>query len=572
MAEAAGLVLSIATLLDTCLTTYKLIVKIKDFPIEVEFLRVTILCEEKKLHGWTKLWGIKPGVSDPLIRHANHEMLIREAETAFLDLELIEQILKSAESLLNRGKEIILLHQPSASQTSSRSAKLFSPLRSAKSRLQWSAADSETFRSVVNDLEKQNNRLLSVQPRLNSVSKNVQQMAATSGAIESLDNLDLKTQPQVKHQHPEIAQIFDMRDQFKRAETSQFGTSRSQNLQVLLPKQQVWYDGRSTSANRTLGTLQRVKDGPTCEVLIEWKYYAGSVSSDEDLALSRTDRVAELLSTTGKPEAFRILDCVGWFHESELQRCGIMFSMPSVLNTNTTLTSQRKIRVVSLTDLMRNNTRPTLQERFRLALFLSSSMLEFHLANWWHKNFTSDSVFFFVDSVADGVECLKKVDITSPYIGLFGLARPNRMFEPSEAVVGSAAASKAYQHPSYLVRPQRDKVESDEAIRVPRYERAFDVYSLGCVLLEVGFWKPLSHIGWREEYQNDLDRWRRLLMDTTRTKFPFYVGPSYADIVLKCLSTESESGSKCAEGNSKVTYSLEDFCWDIVCKIDQLRV
>lgn len=39
-----------------------------------------------------------------------------------------------------------------------------------------------------------------------------------------------------------------------------------------------------------------------------------------------------------------------------------------------------------------------------------------------------------------------------------------------------------YQHP--------DKRRSPSL----RYSRSFDMYSLGCLLLEIGYWKPLHHL------------------------------------------------------------------------------
>jgi hypothetical protein len=39
-----------------------------------------------------------------------------------------------------------------------------------------------------------------------------------------------------------------------------------------------------------------------------------------------------------------------------------------------------------------------------------------------------------------------------------------------------------YQHPDKRRNPTL------------RYSRAFDIFSLGCLLLEIGYWKPLHHL------------------------------------------------------------------------------
>ncbi|ORY19434.1 hypothetical protein BCR34DRAFT_552052 [Clohesyomyces aquaticus] len=515
------------------------------------------------------MWGLNVNLpsSDP-IALASTKSLVEEAKAENLDLQLVEAVLRSAVSLLKRGQQMMDQYNPK--ESSSQLAAVKNALRTTASRVSWSVSDSTTFRAIVSDFEKQNSRLHRLQPRSNPVSADVQRIATASATIASLDRQGQRPDAQALHQYPEIGGVFAMRKQQDRTEATGRSWVRYNSLQVEQFEYKVWYDRMSGSTARTLGTFVKAAGSPKQDVLIEWKYYVGSDPISKDYALSRAERISERLSGTDKPPSFRILDCVGWFVEESRNRCGIMFTLPKNLSHRVSGMGDG-VGCATLSDLIHSKTRPFLQNRLRLALLLTSSLLNLHLARWLHKNISSENIIFYADKANGDQEWMKKIDITRPYIASFGLARPDQSFEQSEIAASSNAVQRAYQHPDYLHGTMKNNPSGEATIQVPRYHQAYDVYSLGCVLLEIGLWKPLSSLGWRDGYSNDLRKWRSVLMGATSHNVPFLVGSSYEEIVLSCLSVSAEE-DEAGNVNADAEGSMEAFCWDVVRKLDGLRV
>ncbi len=85
----------------------------------------------------------------------------------------------------------------------------------------------------------------------------------------------------------------------------------------------------------------------------------------------------------------------------------------------------------------------------------------------------------------------------------------------------------------------------------PWYHRAFYVYSLGCILLEVFTWMPLRSLGWNAAYTNAPDTWRANLERMAKRNAPFMAGPVVTEIIVKYLGASADPD---AEGD------LEAFC------------
>lgn len=566
MADIAGLAIGIVALVDTCVTICGLISRAKHLPEDLEFLRIGILWEESRLKDWAKKWELGEIVSNG--RPANLQsatLLIEEAKLMSIELDLILETLNSTEALLKRCQEMVTRHQPRDTSRSVMLMRVIKPLSSAKSKVQWSVIDSATFHKLVADLEKQNDRLHRLQPRVNSTSREVQRITTTSRTIASLNQLGIEPDYQALNCYPEIKQLLSMRKEQNRTEAAGRNWVRSGNLHIEQAEYKVQYDSRFSTTARAVGTFTKSKD----PVLIEWKYYVGSDSDSKDMALSRTERIAELLAATGKPSGFRILDCVGWFVDETKHRCGIMFSIPQ--------NPQRKegnekgsLRCFSLSDLIRARTRPTLRERFRLAYLLTTSLLELHLANWLHKNFNSDNVVLFVDDISKESDIVQKVDFTAPYVASFGLSRPDHHLEVSSIAMSATPVNKAYQHPEYSAKTV---CNSSSAVQIPRYTKLYDIYSLGCVLLEISLWTTLGDLGWdAKDYSNDLGGWQRRLRELVTTNVAFHAGPVYRDIVLSCLDAETPRNVNGSAKEADVDTSAEALGWDIICKLDQLSV
>lgn len=177
----------------------------------------------------------------------------------------------------------------------------------------------------------------------------------------------------------------------------------------------------------------------------------GSDSNSKDLAVSRTERIADLLAAKGKLPRFRIFDCVGWVVEENEHRCGIMFSIPRPVPE---LGGDKTgfVHCFSLLDLIRAKTKPTLRERFRIASLLATSVLELHLAKWLRKSISSESIIFFATADSKGANAIQGVNFTEPYFASFDLAHPDDHQAISSIAMSANPINKAYQHPDYAAK------------------------------------------------------------------------------------------------------------------------
>lgn len=205
-------------------------------------------------------------------------------------------------------------------------------------------------------------------------------------------------------------------------------------------------------------------------------------------------------------------------------------------------------------------------------------MLELHLARCLHKSFNSSNILFFgLEGLKDksAKDWMSRIDLTQPYIASFGTAQPDSSFEQSEPACAAAMSEEEsmYRHPVYVARTAATDQSQGRGSSVggrrmlqPRYHRAFDVYSLGCVLLEIFTWTPLRSLGWSARtHANNPKAWRESLEKAAKKNVLFYAGPLATEIVVWCLAASADPD--CAEGGD-----LEAFCWEVLEKLDQVCV
>lgn len=99
------------------------------------------------------------------------------------------------------------------------------------------------------------------------------------------------------------------------------------------------------------------------------------------------------------------------------------------------------------------------------------------LSNWLHKDFSSHNIVF--TSSTGATEQADLADLARPFVLGFKYSRPeDHEGLSSEIRVHESDESRLYQHPNLSSLDSRNAA--------PRYCRMFDVYALGCVLLEIG--------------------------------------------------------------------------------------
>lgn len=192
--------------------------------------------------------------------------------------------------------------------------------------------------------------------------------------------------------------------------------------------------------------------------LFEAKPFDPHISPETKKLLSaRLQRLVMLLSKP-KAQGFHTPQAVGCIHDPSSNCWWMVFKVAATAP-------------ISLHDMLssKTKTKPALEDRYKLASNLCSTMFELYSSSWLHKGLRSANVLF--DS-ADAT-------LGSIMVCGFDFARQ----ESEMSSVNTAASSKdvqaaMYRHPRYQ--------------GAERYRIEYDLYSLGLVLVEIALWVPLS--------------------------------------------------------------------------------
>jgi hypothetical protein len=168
--------------------------------------------------------------------------------------------------------------------------------------------------------------------------------------------------------------------------------------------------------------------------------------------------------------------------------------------------------------------RPSLSDRFHLALLLATSFLELHNVAWLHKYFNSHNVLFFTNTE-------HKISYAKPYITGFDFSRQDKAGQISLPMRKSPL--DLYRHPE-LRRPTSDPRA------ISTFTRQHDVYSLGLVLFEIGMWRRLEDFS---KPNMGVEDFRRRILEHLQGDIALRMGDIYQRVIAKCISGECLEGS-----------------------------
>ncbi|RSL57752.1 hypothetical protein CEP54_008125 [Fusarium duplospermum] len=241
-----------------------------------------------------------------------------------------------------------------------------------------------------------------------------------------------------------------------------------------IPLDCVVYD-RARNQSRIVATYTP-EGGEKRLVWVEWKTYHRELSRNASgqlemaispAALHQSAQLGNLLACP-KSEDFCAPHCLGYLLEKEnlrgTSRLGWVYQMPDT--TDDTYAPR------SLHWLFTHATRPPLSDRVAIACKLATSLMYLHSVNWLHKAIRSDNVVFYWDGT--------RPNLQRPILAGFEYARHDA-HEISERSDPNPTWD-IYRWPSI----------QGEATTAVRSRKIFDVYSLGLVLMEILFWKPLA--------------------------------------------------------------------------------
>jgi serine/threonine protein kinase len=246
------------------------------------------------------------------------------------------------------------------------------------------------------------------------------------------------------------------------------------------------------------------KSNPKKNVLIEWiKYDTHWEGPVETEMMNRVENITAYLNETAvSTQPLRLLHCIGYFHSIAEHAFGLVFELPyTIPKTLSTIISETRGTLDP----------PHLGDRFFLASTLASTLLDLHMATFYHKSIASHNIIF----TSNNRPLLRDFHL----IG-FNHIRPT---DPKAFTEGppSSLNARRYQHPSYTTEAMR---------RGERFRLEYDYYSLGLVLLEIGLWDSVAGVKARSASE--------LMEILLRKRVPLLghcVGTAFREAVAKCM-------------------------------------
>lgn len=172
---------------------------------------------------------------------------------------------------------------------------------------------------------------------------------------------------------------------------------------------------------------------------------------------------------------------------------------------------------------------PCLEERFRLAFNILLGMLHWSIHGLRHENLNSTNIVLWSDHYGGHHSSAKYKP------AVYDIGRPYLLHSPPQAETlehAKGLSSSIYRH------------ANDTHLYGHRRSYAFDIYSFGLILLEIGLWTPVSRL-WKPKYNKSTFTSR--VKTVYVPKLASRCGTAYMKVVQSCINApdllETNSGN-----------------------------
>ena len=457
-------------------------------PKDFEHLRTRLRIEQSRLLNW----GEKIGLVEELLEHPSR--LLELNQNLILDILIqVQAAFTACVKIESKFTEVLRDKANAPASLKSKHKKSFlrrtlalleNPMRISAS-LQWSMIKGEEFEGLIVKLIDYNDAVWSLLDRdtMHSLRAMQQQsnlimlqlagqvselrcitaaMAVQSASVKNLSKISYEEEDSTHYSNLAALAAFKARQLF--IEESSSISNELLIAPIQLPQR---LDKSRSSELFEFGGGQA------------WMEWREPMEEDLDQYLlqtmeERVRKLAKLLSQSAKPEEFRAPRCLGYLcetNEADEPRYGFVFEVPLQK-----LSNPSEQRMSNLRHLFLTTPCPSLTKRIRLGSMIAESLFYLHAVNWLHKGLRSKSILFFTDINQ------KQTELSSPIISGFDFSRPDL---PEEITVRhpSNIYDDLYRHPEHL---------QDTSFSRSRFHKSHDVYSLGIILIEIAFWKPIE--------------------------------------------------------------------------------
>jgi len=171
------------------------------------------------------------------------------------------------------------------------------------------------------------------------------------------------------------------------------------------------------------------------------------------------------------PNQTRILTCIGYFHDFELCRLGLLFDIPTGFRHPA---ENSKPYIITLLDIWSNKPPAhSLDQLVRLARDISTAILYVHAVDWVHKDVCPQKILLLNEI---GVTTEKARSGYLPQAFLLGLYSACSDLATSYCKGDEDWKASIYRPPTR------------QMINKTQYRISFDIYSVGVILLGLALW------------------------------------------------------------------------------------
>ncbi|PHH72208.1 hypothetical protein CDD80_4686 [Ophiocordyceps camponoti-rufipedis] len=309
------------------------------------------------------------------------------------------------------------------------------------------------------------------------------------------------------------------------------------------------------------------KREPEGSWLFERKDFDRDIGQDDKRRLVGRLQLLVLMLAKKKTAAFRTPLAEGCIND------GSHFCWWMVYRLSTSqLVPPPEPKPLSLLHLLQPKTKfqPALELRYKLASRLCTTLFELYSSSWLHKGVRSANVLFTVSSLTQMSRVLESMVLC----GFDYSRQESEQSTIDRARLVADVETALYRHPRY----QGDAAEG--------YKLAYDIYSLGLVLVEIALWKPLSSflegkpIGKSSAsasqlapnmtifHEAEATMLKKRVMNRVESEFRFRVGSAYYQATKYCL--ELADRETAAEGDVFAAHPSLEFYDAVVVPLASL--
>jgi hypothetical protein len=487
MAAELGLAINVFQAFETCIKAYQFISVANNTDRDSNHFFSRLQWEHYRLLQWSKRTGLEFGKPSEKLNWQYATQLLGEQETLLSSAAKVKMRynldVSEEEVPLSRQKEDLKERYVSGFIESLRRLRpeLYSQRTyTTKSkngpikRLRWASLDKVQADRIVKDISELNDRLEALldsadrewmRDAISDMLRDIISRCNNAGDIETIQSL---INPKAVSSNDALAAAATLK-QIRILMRKSTSTPSEISLPEL--RQLSYRRLKSFSPSRCLQyrELEACKyDG--VDMIVDWRTVP---SATWNVVERHMQCLALILSKTDDP-SFHTLPLLGLLAWQEQCRFGFVHRIPPSSKACDGIWHHKSLHAI-----ISDYTMVSLTTRVDIAIQMGQTILQFHTAGWLHKAIRSHNIIFLTSNSDDTVASL----LRDPYLVGFDYARPDsKSGQELTELPDTPLLMDLYRHPK------------SRGIHRQSYQKQFDLYGLGCLLLELALWKPLVEI------------------------------------------------------------------------------